>query len=289
MSHEWTAPSPSHKMTLIQVIARLSQHEQVTGILIIGSAAQSQLTPSSDYDLVLVLSHSPVPLHVALTTIDGRLADLLFVTTAQIEDILALVEPLKPDQWLARIVCWLKAGQIAYDRTGQVARAQTKVQRKDWLRPKDTLGAYGAWFKLNFNLAHTRRIFCSDDLTMRTAAELRLSLYGPSDLLYGYWEVRNLRWEGEKAAVRYLETHDPAYLAAYLEFLRQTDLRRKLALYEQLATQTMAPLGVPWPEDVTAVTLNSVPLTPELIEAGLHFWQDLLEGDQRAPDRRRPR
>jgi len=116
----------------------------------------------------------------------------------------------------------------------------------------------------------------SGDPVYRAAAELRLSLYGPPDLLYGYWEMRGLRWEGEKAAVRYLKTHDPDYLATYTRFLRQPDLKRKLALYEQLAAQTMAPLGDPWPENVTALTLAGAPATTEQIQAGLGFWQDMI-------------
>jgi hypothetical protein len=265
-------------MTLDQVIARLSQNDQISGILIIGSAARSQLTSTSDYDLVLVLSELSVPLHVAITTIDGRLADLLFVTTAQIDEVLALNEPLAQDQWLARIVRWLEAGEIAYDRTGQIARAQAKAKSSDWVRPDTPLDAYGAWFRLNFNLAHTRRIAQSADPASLAAAELRLSLYGPSDLLYGYWEMRGLRWEGEKAAAHYLEAQDPTYLDTYLCFLRQTDLAPKLALYEDLAARTMAPLGAPWSADATAVTLDGGPATPEQIQTGLHLWQALISG-----------
>jgi hypothetical protein len=90
--------------------------------------------------------------------------------------------------------------------------------------------------------------------------------------------MRGLRWEGEKAAVRYLEAHDPDYLNTYLCFLRQTDLALKLALYEDLAARTMAPLGAPWSEDVTAVTLNGGPANYEQIQAGLRLWQALIAG-----------
>jgi hypothetical protein len=274
--HEWIAPSPSQDLTLEEVIVRLSSHEQVAGLLLIGSTARSQLTPASDYDLALILSDMPVPLHVALTTIDGRLTDLLFVTLAQIDEVLALDTPVDQGQWLARVVRWLEAGQIAYDRTGQIARAQAKVQAQNWLRARGPMDAYGAWFRLNFNLAHTRRLLTSDDPTYRAAAELRLSLYAPSDLLFGYWEIRDLRWEGEKAAVRHLKVHDPAYLAAYLGFLREIDPEHKLAAYEALAVKTLAPLGVPWPADATALALDEA-VTPERLQAGHRWWQSLFE------------
>jgi hypothetical protein len=270
-------------MTLEEVIARLSRHEPVAGVLLLGSAVPSRLTPASDYDLVLILSDMPIPLHVALTTIDGRLTDLLFVRLAQIEKILALEGPVDQGLWLARIVRWLEAGQIAYDRTGQIARAQAKVQAQDWLQEKGLMDAYGAWFRLNFNLAHTRRIMSSDDSVYRVAAELRLSLYAPGDLLYGYWETRGLRWEGEKAAVRHLEAHDPAYLAAYLDFVRETEPERKLAVYEDLAAETLAPLGDPWPAGTTALALDESPVSLERLQAGHRWWQSLFKDTGERP------
>ena len=278
-STTWTMPSKSHTMTLEQVIARLSRHRAVEGILIIGSAVQSELTPASDYDLVLVLSGMPAPLHVALTSIDRRLADIIFITTAQIDEILDLDAPVDGDAWIGRIVRWLLGGEIAYDRTGNLRRAQEKVGRGGWLRAKDGSGGYGAWFKINYNLAQTRRLYTSDDPIYRATAELRTSVYGPSDLLFGYWEIRNLRWEGDKEAVRYLEAHDPHYLALFQRYLREADPGRKLALYEQLAERTTAPLGGLWTEGTIALTFDAQTVSPDMIEAGLRFWEDVLDDD----------
>ena len=114
-------------MTPEQVVARLSRHSTVEGILIISSAVKSELTPASDYDLVLVLSGMPAPLHVALTSSDRRLADIIFITTAQIDEILGLDAPVDGDAWIGRIVRWLLGGEIAYDRTSSLRRAQGKV------------------------------------------------------------------------------------------------------------------------------------------------------------------
>jgi hypothetical protein len=278
MSHEWTTPSLSHALALEQVIERLQAREQVAGLLTVGSLAQSTLTPASDYDLVVILSHATLPLHVVLTTIGGRLADLLFVTMDQIEQILALDAPLEPGEPLAPIVRWLAAGQLCYDRSGQIAQAQRKVQDSAWVRTPSALAAYGAWFRLNYNLAHTRRLLRSEDPVYRAAAELRLSLYGPQDLLYGYWEMRALQWTGEKAAVRTLEGRDPAYLETYLRFLRERDLARKLALYEELAARAVEPHSPLWPEDATAVTFDGAPASPDQIQAGLKLWQNLIAG-----------
>jgi predicted nucleotidyltransferase len=275
----WTAPSPSHSLSLEQVIERLSARDGVEGILIIGSAVKSELTPASDYDLVLVLDDIPVPLHVALTTIDRRLADIIFVTRAQIDEVLGLEGPVDGDAWIGRIVRWLLAGQIAHDRSGSLVCAQAKVKKGDWLREKGEQSGYGSWFKANYNLAQTRRLFASDDPLYLAAGELRISVYGPSDLLFGYWDIRGLRWEGDKEAIRYLETHDPDYLRLFFQYLQEPDARRKLELYEDLVERTTAPMGGLWPEGATALTFDEQPVRPETIEAGLRFWEDLFHDD----------
>jgi predicted nucleotidyltransferase len=87
-----TSTSPSNDMTLEQITARLSQNEVVTGLLLIGSAARGELTPTSDVDLVVVLSEMPVPLHVGVTYIDGTLTDLIFLRAAQIGKALGSVD-----------------------------------------------------------------------------------------------------------------------------------------------------------------------------------------------------
>jgi hypothetical protein len=263
-------------MTLDQVIARLSNRDVVDGLLTIGSASKDELTPASDYDLVLVLSDTPVPLHVALTTIDGRLADIIFVTVEQIDQVVALVEPVDGDDWIGRIVRWLAAGQIVFDRSGQLERAQHKVCTGDWLRATNEQDAYGACFKVNFNLAQTRRLLASDDPVYLSAGELRIALYGPSDLLFGYWEIRNMRWEGDKAAIRYLVTHDPTYLDLFRRFLKEQDLERRFEAYERLAEMTTAPLGGLWQDGVTALMFGVKTVPPDMIAAGLRFWEELI-------------
>jgi hypothetical protein len=264
-------------MQLSEVIAHLSEREGVDGILTIGTTADGKLSLASDYDLVLVLSSMPVPLQVALTYIDERLADVIFITTRHIKEVLALEEPIDGDEWLGRIVRWLLDGELQFDRSGLVSQAQQKVRQGEWLRPVERHRAYDAWFKINFNLAQTRRLLASQDPIYLQAADLRMALYGPSDLLFGYWAIRGLRWEGDKAAVRYLSSHDPTYLEMFLRFIQEKEREPKMALYRRLAAATTAPADGLWSQGIAAVVLDGVKATPERIEAGLGFWHDLTK------------
>ena len=67
-----TRLSITHNLTLAEIIERLRQQPEVTGLVTMGTTGSDHLRPESDYDLVVVLAEMPVALHVALTTVDGR-------------------------------------------------------------------------------------------------------------------------------------------------------------------------------------------------------------------------
>jgi hypothetical protein len=250
----------------------------VNGVLTIGSVVKGELTSASDYDLVLFVSEVPASLHVGVTYIDQRLTDLIFLDTAQVERVLSLDLPVDGDAWIGRVVRWLQAGQIAFDRTGRLRQAQEKVRGGEWLSAMTDQGAYGAWFGINFNLAHTRRMLASDDPVYLSGADLRMALYGTMDLVFHYWRIRNLRWEGDKEAIRYLSAHDPDYLSLLEQFIVESDRTRKLALYERLAEVATAPLGGLWPEGATAMQFDAQAVSPDMVETALGFWEELIAG-----------
>jgi predicted nucleotidyltransferase len=124
-------PSSTADLSLEQVIERLSRRSAVDGLLTIGSTGRDALTPTSDYDLVVVLGHSPVPLGVGITYIDHRLTDVLFCTSAQVDQILQTQEPLDGEAWVGRLARWLLDGRVVFDRDERLGRAQERVRSGD--------------------------------------------------------------------------------------------------------------------------------------------------------------
>jgi predicted nucleotidyltransferase len=273
-----SAVSSTYDMTFAQVTERLAHNERVEGLIVIGSASRDKLTPASDFDLVIVLTALPLPLHVGVTSIDHRLTDLIFLTRAQIEEILATTSPIEPDAWLGRIVRWLQDGAIIFDRHTRLTQAQRKVRQGQWLTARDKTNGYGTWFRVNYNLAQSRRLLASSDPVYLITADIRAALYGPTDLLFSYFSIRNLVWEGDKAAVRYLIANDPAYLDLFREFIAETDRIRKFQLYEDLAVLTIAPVGELWESNDTATTFEG-DVGLDIIEKAADFWDTLIEGD----------
>ena len=270
-------PSTSNTMTLGEVITRLSKSEMVEGVLVIGSAGDDRLTPASDYDLVVVLTEAPRALApYGVTYIDGRLTDLIFVTTEQLAEIARLEEPVDGEAWPGRIIRWFESGDVRFDRSGRLAQIQDRVQGRCSIRPLDTPGRE-AWREVNYNLAQTKRMYGSEDPIYLVAANLRLALYGPADLLYNYFHIRNIAWEGEKAAVCYLMAHDPAYLERLRAFIAEVERGRKFELYEEMAALTVAPVGEIWPEGVTVLAVHEEDESAKDVEQVQRLWEELLE------------
>ncbi len=272
-----THMAASNSLTLNEVIARLSQRKTVEGLLTIGTTSGDKLTPASDYDLVIVLSELPGWLEpCGITYIDSRLTDLLFVTAAQLDEMQALEAPIDSWVWLGRIVAWFEAGHIVFDRNGWLQQIQDKVCAQPTLKPLDKDGRAG-WWRVNYNLAQTLRMLASDDPVYLITAEMRMALYGPADLLFNYFDIRNLTWHGDKEAVRYLMAHDPTYLARFQAFISESDLATKAALYKELAARTVAPVGNLWPQGITALAVNRGS-EPESQREALRLWDALTEG-----------
>jgi hypothetical protein len=271
--------SSTASMALEDVLARLSRHHAVDGLVTVGSTGRGTLTPVSDYDLLVVLAEMPVPLHVGITYIDHRLTDLLFASTAHVDQLLAAQVAIDGDVWEGRIARWLVTGQVMFDRHGSLRRVQEKVRASQWIRPLEDIDAYGAWIGVNYNLLHTRRLMQSGDPVYLHAAELRMSLYGVGSIILTYFRIRKLLWEGDKAAIRYLMAHDSSYFELLQQFLRESDPRAKFTLYERLAAATLAPLGEPWSGEPTVLWSDVSPASWETLEQGLTFWEGLFVGD----------
>jgi len=272
--------STTNTLTFDEVITRLAQQGMIDGLIVVGSAAQEQLTAVSDYDLVIILSTMPVPLHVGMTYIDGRFADLIFHTTDQIEQILVATTPFAFWDWVGRLVGWLATGKVVFDRQGQLGQAQAKVQSGAWLQPISDRAAYNAWQSINYNLQVVRRYLASADPTYLLAADMRMLLFGPQDLFFNYFAVRGLPPDSEKNSIRYLQVHDPAYLTLFQRFLLETDRQAKFHYYEQVAMMTLAPVGGLWRTGETIMNIDAQVVTPAMETSALDFWEGLVSGSQ---------
>ena len=286
-----TIISHSNHLTLDEIIARLKQHDAVDGVLLMGSTGQNTISPASDYDLVVALSSQPEPIALLHTVIDQRLAEVYFFATDTLDQIAneqnsaqggAL--PVAGDR--VAFYTWLQTGRIAFDRNGRLARVQQHLRTTQWFNATGDAQRYAIWFGHNYNLQHTMWIARSDDPLYQREVDIRL-LFTVNFLFCDYFHLRGLPWQGSKAAMRWLEQHDPAYLTLFHSFLDAPNRAAKLPIYEKLVHLTLAPVGSVWAKEATAV--NFAPdsaFEPGMIERGLAFWEGLIAGSPTSDDHR---
>jgi len=263
-------------LTLDQFIDRLRRRAEIDGLIIMGSAAAGAPGPHSDYDLLLVLETLPAPLSVGLTWLDGRLTDLIFVTTAELDRLLSggpLAVPA--DGLTGRLITWLRDGRIALDRTGRLAAIQTALQTDGWKRAPVWGEQYRTWFSLNYDLAQTRRLAANPDPAAQAVVDLRLS-FGLSNVWFAYFQLRGLPLFGKRAA-EHLAEHDPEFLSLFQRCAGEPDRLKRLGLYAELVERATAPLGGVWAEGATALQFkDEAEIGPATVQAALAWWEGLV-------------
>ena len=119
-------------------------------------------------------------------------------------------------------------------------------------------------------------MLASDDPVYLMAVDIRL-LYSLPEVFVGYSRARDLPWRGEKELIRYLQRHDPRFLDIFRQCIAETDRERKVVLYEQAAALALAPVGGLWPQEATAVQLQSgAAWQSDAVESALAFWERLV-------------
>ena len=260
--------STTLESSLEEVIASLATNNSVIAVLQIGSLSRDQLTPASDYDLIIIVDGIEPLWYVGVTQIEYRLTDLIFVNSTAIKAILDLEAPLPQEDELTPIIRWLRDGRILFARTQTTLQAKQKVQNGRWLKPVSDKTAYDTWFSINYNLAQLRRMIMADDPLYKQVAAIRMAVYAYSDLWFGYFTLRKLDWAGDKAAYRYLQEHDLLYLQTYQQLIHsQAGLWDKFVIYEKIVALATAPVGCIWPNDVTIMNH----------EQQSALWQELLD------------
>jgi predicted nucleotidyltransferase len=278
----YTPDSLSNHLTLDEALTRLASSEHVDGLALFGSRIAAAAAEASDYDLLILVHSLPVGIFQMLTHIDGRLADVVFVTEEMADRVeprpplgLAGGEPVSDRTNEGRFLLKMVTAKIVYDASGRLARVQAYAREHTPGASPAYSANYSAWFWQNHGLCQLQRMSHSSDPIRLTAVDLILST-GLNEACRAYCQLRGLAWQGEKAALRHLQAHDPAYLALLRACLAETDRPRRVQLYEQLIAATLQPAGGTWQPGLTAVALDGHDYGPAELDAALEFWESFF-------------
>ncbi len=275
----FTKQSISHTLTFEEVIGRLRESSKVDGLLTFGSRSTKLVSAISDYDLLVLVNEIPIGIFQMITHIDNKMADLVLYRTDDIQAQLDEPKPVSATSQHGYFLQKVKAGKILYDSTGTLMNAKSYLEnctsRAEWLLPVTGQAEYASWFWPNVNLYHLRRMANSDDPIYETAVDMSL-MGGIGNICRDYFQIRNLLWQGGKAAIRTLEQHDPGFLGLFRECIAEHNRERKLILYTQLVEHAIAPIGPLFAPGMTAVCLEDRSLHPVKVKEALLFWEECL-------------
>ena len=266
-------------MSLEAVIDRLRRRDEVDGVMIVGSAARDEVGPTSDYDLFILMAEMSVPIERGQTYVDGRVTDLKFMMVEDVDKFIEADEPVSPYTGDGRAFLRMGDGKIELDRSGRLKRAQDKVLAGvQWQRLSEQQN-HSRWMSMNGFLRLSGRLVASDDPEVVDAALMMIN--GQLDyLMTDYFNLRDLMFKGEKEAVKYWASCDPAYHRAYMDCLREVDPLRKQALLEEVAAIAAAPRGDLWKEGDTVMHLKLEGVSESDIagetETAFEFWDRLI-------------
>ncbi len=275
-----TIPAMTDTLTLNAFVTRLATRTVVDGILFMGSTGADKLTPTSDYDLLLILANDPAAPRMVVTWVDGHLTEIYCTPIIALARIVAQPTAWREGSDEGAVINWLRDGRIVHDRAGRLADAQAVARAAPPLAVAAPEGAYWAWGTLGYNVAQAKRYLTSDDPVYREVVDFRL-LYSLAETMKAYFTVRGLPWRGEKEAILHWTAHDPAYLARFRACFAETDRVRKVAHYEELARLTLAPVGELWATGTAMVGAGTGwGAGPDAlrgpIEEANAFWQELV-------------
>ena len=255
-STHFTRYSTTLTMTLDELIVRLRRREAINGIMIIGSMARDELTPASDYDLVIVASDMAALIDMGHTIVDGRHTDLRFLAVQELNDMVGSNRPVNPYTADGSTFLRMGDGHIEKDESGCLGRARRKVLNGVELELLNDHQRYDRWWFMNMFLRIVGRLDRSDDSIYIQAVDMYVN--GILDyLMVDYFNFRELLWKGEKDAVRYWTSHDPGFLHLFMQCLKETETSRRVVLLKTLCALASKPFGPIWGEDQTAMHVRT--------------------------------
>ena len=276
---QFTRDSATFDMPLDELIVRLRRREAIDGIMVIGSLARDQLTPASDYDLVIVASEMAALVDMGHTIVDGRHTDLRFLAVRELIDMIESDGPVNPHTPNGSTLLRMEDSRIEKDESGCLGRARQKVLNGVDLELLNDRQRYDRWWFMNMFLRIVGRLDRSDDPIYVQAAGMHVN--GILDyLMIDYFNFRGLPWKGEKDAVRHWSSQDPGFLYLFMQCLKETDTSRRVALLKPLCALASKPFGPIWSDDQTAMHVrmngDSALDVAQSTETALDMWDALV-------------
>ena len=216
------------------MVERLRRNPAVVGLAEYGSASFDDERIDGDYDLIVVVDPGDpdvrsLHFHVVNTPVDLNLWS--------IEEIDAMDRTEGFDAILLD-------ARVIHDPSGEVARAIQDLRNRHAAVPHPSLSAERI-AAMRHGAAHT-----FDKIRDDRDLPITLKRYLLHQCVYWalpqYFEIKGLRYRGEKHGVAYLRKNEPELYGAFKRFYASMDLAEQTRLARSIQEAVLAPLGGLW-------------------------------------------
>lgn len=255
---------------LTDIIEKLKKFPRVMGVFTTGTTA-SNLSPSSDIDLIIILDKNNEQIKSIYTTIENHFADIFFFDIDFLNKVKNLKE-ISGNNFEGIFISWLKNGKIEYDPENVLSLFKNEIESNDLAIKVADAEKNNFWVNINYNFIANNRYYNAENDIYHKALELRL-LYSVSELISAYFSFRNIPWRGEKAAIKYFEQNDGSFLKIFQEYSKSGSLKEKMRYYNELFEKVFYGGYEKWDDDFIIPILNNQnQYAPALVD----FWDDLM-------------
>lgn len=259
--------------TLENLIKNLKNQEEIDAVLLVGSKASGEEKEYSDIDLAVIFKENKEKLFSLFQFIDNRPADIFFYDIPLLQKLLT-DEVIPANTMDGVLVSWLPKGKIQFDKSGTLSSFKEKC---DELKGKLEVPwtEISRWDSLiNSAFITNKRYFESNNSEYHEILEIKLL----QDLYYifmGYFEFRNIPWEGEKQMLRYLKEKDSEFYNLYISCIKTSNLKEKFDIYFKLVINVFyGDYGV-WNKDVVRPFIKG-PLEDKEKNRLVEYWNNLI-------------
>src|SRR3989344_678516 len=257
---------------LDEIVKNLEAKPEVDAVFLTGSYGARTSNSHSDLDLVIVLNKNSDGLKSVYTWIDDRFADIFFFDWTDL-DRLARTKDYPANAWDTVLVSWLQKASVFFDKSKKLSKLIDKMKSVNGFSAS-VKEQRDFWQKINYNFVANERYFKSDNPLCHEALEIRL-LYSVSELICGYFILRNIPWRGEKEAITYLKKSKPDIYLLLQKYWHAKNLKERFRTYVKLTSNVFTNDYKRWKGGDVMVVLKNQEL-PANDKNLIKIWNDLL-------------
>jgi hypothetical protein len=235
MENNWPESQSIRPESIEQMLARLTAHSAVLGLVAYGSDHAADGYTQGDFDLFVVLQEIDSAVESLHFYVAGTPVDLNLITLDRLRS-------LKREHGFAFFA--LQNGRVIFDRSGSLNYEIRKLRERAALKePKELSQHESAFIRHGHRHVFDKLRNRLESMPLTSRHLLHSNIYW---LVVNYFRVRGIPYPGEKQALEYLREFAPQVYARLQEFYAAENLEGQVEISRELSQRVLSPIGGLW-------------------------------------------